>query len=170
MKTVIFDLDGTLADTSGDLIAAANACFSALGHGAQLDPVADQLTAFHGGRAMLRLGFQRLGIEDEGLVDGEYPRLLQHYRDNIDVLTVLYPGCLEAVDGLLSAGFKVGICTNKPEGLAEILMQRLKVRSNTQQLWVRSERGCAYSNDSAKRCPNGNASSARLSCMSLSSG
>ncbi|HBR39282.1 MAG TPA: haloacid dehalogenase, partial [Sulfitobacter pontiacus] len=37
MKTVVFDLDGTLADTSGDLIAAANACFRDMGEGDVLD-------------------------------------------------------------------------------------------------------------------------------------
>ena len=129
MKTVIFDLDGTLADTSSDLIAAANACFQALGFGDLLDEEADKLTAFHGGRAMLKLGFSRV---DAGLgeaeIDREYPKLLAHYGENIDVKTVLYPGCLEAVEALRSSGYAVGICTNKPEGLAETLMQRLGVR------------------------------------------
>ena len=128
MRTVIFDLDGTLADTSRDLIAAANACFQALGLGDRLDPVADAATAFRGGRAMLRLGFARMGIEDEMAVDAQYPHLLAAYRDGIDSHTRLYPGALSAVEALRSRGYAVGICTNKPEGLAQLLLERLGVR------------------------------------------
>ncbi|MDJ0626911.1 MAG: HAD-IA family hydrolase [Rhodobacter sp.] len=128
MRTVIFDLDGTLADTSGDLIAAANACFRDLGHGNPLDPVADRSTAFRGGRAMLRLGFDRLGLPDTAAVEDQYPRLLAWYGENIDVFTKLYPGVEAAVERLLETGYTVGICTNKPEALAETLMSRLGVR------------------------------------------
>ena len=128
MTTVVFDLDGTLADTSGDLIAAANRCFQALGHGALLDPVADALTAFHGGRAMLRLGFSRLGGVDEAAVDREYPLLLAHYARDIDVRTRLYPGAAAALDRLAGQGRRLAVCTNKPEALAETLLARLGVR------------------------------------------
>lgn len=132
MRTVIFDLDGTLADTSADLIDAANACFRALGHGDLLDPSADALTAFHGGRAMLRLGFSRLGQGDgqggEAEVDREYLRLLDFYEGGIARQTTLYPGAIAAVEALRVAGFATGICTNKPERLAAILLDRLGVR------------------------------------------
>jgi phosphoglycolate phosphatase len=127
MRTVVFDLDGTLADTSADLIAAANACFDELGHGRPLTVQDDALTAFHGGRAMLRLGFGRLGLGDDG-VDGCYPRLLDHYRDGICRETRMYPGAVQAVEALLGAGFACAVCTNKPEGLAEVLLRELGVR------------------------------------------
>lgn len=134
MNTVIFDLDGTLADTSGDLIAAANACFTDLGHGALLDEEVDKLTAFHGGRAMLSLGFSRLGDVVQADVDREYPRLLEFYKEDIDTKTTLYPGAMAAVEMLKSKGFAVGICTNKPEALAELLLQRLGIRSAFQSM------------------------------------
>lgn len=129
MKTVIFDLDGTLADTSGDLIDAANACFRGLGHGDLLDMAADQAVSFAGGRAMLRLGYARLGVTDsETLIDAQFPVLLKHYGENLDRYTVVYEGVQPAVQRLIDAGYRVGICTNKPEGLAEALMQRLGLR------------------------------------------
>ena len=124
MRCVVFDLDGTLADTSADLLAAANAALPrpVLGPG-------DALTAFHGGRAMLRLGFARLGQNwSEADVDASYPRLLEAYRAGIATHTRLYPGAMEAVERLKSLGFAVSICTNKPEGLAELLLAELGVR------------------------------------------
>lgn len=128
-RTVIFDLDGTIADTSADLIAAANACFRGLGHGDRLHPVEDALTAFHGGRAMLRLGFGRLSDDwAETLVDEQYPLLLQAYAEEIATHTKLYPGVEEAVARLTAAGYRLGVCTNKPEGLAETLLRQLHFR------------------------------------------
>ncbi len=128
MRTAVFDLDGTLADTSADLIAAANACFVARGFGTPLDPVADALTAFRGGRAMLRLGVERTGAPDV-LIYEEYQRLLDHYAAHIDVHTVLYPGVEAALDRLAGAGWVLAVCTNKPEGLAETLLTRLGIRT-----------------------------------------
>lgn len=126
MRTVVFDLDGTLADTSGDLIAAANVCFRAMGVSDQLEPQADAGTALRGGRAMLRLGLERLGNGvDEAEIDRYYPVLLDSYEGAIDTHTTLYPGAMAAVEALRSDGYAVAICTNKPEYLARILMARL---------------------------------------------
>ena len=128
-RSVIFDLDGTLADTSGDLIAAANHCFQGMGLDVRLDPQTDQGIALRGGRRMLSAGLMRAhGAVDEDLLLRWYPELLAYYGDHIDAQTVLYPGAMDAVARLTAQGDKVAICTNKPEGLAETLMTRLGVR------------------------------------------
>lgn len=128
--TVVFDLDGTLADTAGDLIAAANAALAGRGLTGLLDPVADALVAFRGGRAMLRAGYGRMpqdmllppGAEDEDL-----PLLLEHYGRNIAVHTRLYPGTEAALDALAEAGHTLAVCTNKPAALAEALLDALGI-------------------------------------------
>ncbi|QFT64119.1 HAD-IA family hydrolase [Roseivivax sp. THAF30] len=128
MRSVIFDLDGTLADTSGDLIAAANLCLSEMGATTRLDPQMDARTAFRGARAMLKLGLEREGAYSPDTVETWYPRLLEAYGADISRHTTLYPGAMEAVAALSASGFRVGICTNKPEGLAEQLLADLGIR------------------------------------------
>lgn len=129
--TVVFDLDGTLADTSADLIAAANSCFEARGVEPLLDPIADAPIAFRGGRAMLRAGYGRMpqdALLPPGAEDEDFPRLLDFYGHNIAVHTQLYPGVEAALEQLANDGHRLAICTNKPEGLAENLVRRLGIR------------------------------------------
>lgn len=133
MPTVVFDLDGTLADTAADLIAAANACFEARGLGALLDPVADAGIAFHGGRAMLRAGYARMPADTllpPGAEDADLPRLLAFYGANLTRHTRLYDGVRETLEALAAAGFRLAVCTNKPEGLAEDLLRALRIRQH----------------------------------------
>jgi phosphoglycolate phosphatase len=84
---------------------------------------------------MLQLGMERLGrAEDEAVIDRYYPVLLEAYAQAIDVHTVLYPGAMAAVERLSGDGYRVAICTNKPEGLARLLLERLGVLGAFQAL------------------------------------
>lgn len=128
-RTVVFDLDGTLADTGADLVAAANACFAEQGLGRPLDPVADRATAMRGGAAMLRLGLERTrGAWTEAEVSAQYDPLLAHYAEHIADETRLFDGAAEAVAEMRADGWRTAICTNKPERLAEALMAALGAR------------------------------------------
>jgi phosphoglycolate phosphatase len=95
----------------------------------QLDPEADAGTAFRGGRAMLRLGFARAAREwSEAAIDAAFPSFLRHYEARIDETSHFYPGARETVEALRAAGWRTGICTNKPERLAELLLDRMGLR------------------------------------------
>lgn len=127
MKSVIFDLDGTLADTSGDLLAAANHCFREMGFGDVLSRDKDAGVALRGGRFMLTAGLKRVEAFDPAKVDAYYPVLLEAYGAAISEHTELYPGAMDAIESLKLQGFGVGICTNKPEELAHQLLEDLGV-------------------------------------------
>ena len=116
VPTAVFDLDGTLVDTSGDMIAAANAC---LGEPV-LTPATDANIAFAGGRAMLEAGSLRQGrLWTQTEIDAAYPEFLARYSQVLSQRSKIYPGAREAVGALRENGWRVAICTNKPEDLAQ---------------------------------------------------
>ena len=128
MKSLVFDLDGTLADTSKDLICAANYCFTEKGISPPLDPEIDKLTALLGGKAMLKLGYSRL--EDtipDAQIEEQYQVLLGYYESSIDTYTKLYDMVPETLVALKAQGWLLGVCTNKPERLAIKLLASLGI-------------------------------------------
>ncbi len=133
MFTAVFDLDGTLADTSGDLLAAANARFESLGYPpvlGELDKETARNTAHAGGRAMLKAGAMRLGMDDpDGFAEAGYLALIEHYRAALSVHTKLYDNALDVLRSLQETGWQLSICTNKPIDLAEPLIQQLGLAS-----------------------------------------
>ncbi|MCG2633750.1 MAG: phosphoglycolate phosphatase [Gammaproteobacteria bacterium] len=119
---VLFDLDGTLADTAPDLAAAVNRLRADL----DLPPI-DYATirpvVSLGSPGMLRVG---LGLTPESPdYESHRNRLLEHYAKRLCVETLLFPGIAELLDSLDQAQLPWGVVTNKPEALAKPLMRAL---------------------------------------------
>ena len=122
IRTILFDLDGTLADTAPDLGFALNTLLQEEGR----QPIAHDLIrpeASHGARGLIKLGF---GLTP---TDGEFERLrarfLKLYADNLCRLTTLFPGVPELLEGLKKRNINWGIVTNKPAFLTDCLVAEL---------------------------------------------
>ncbi len=110
--TLVYDLDGTLADTAGDLMDALN--FVLEREGLEPLPVANARSLLGaGGRALIERGFAASGeaLAPEKL-EALFGDFLAHYNAHIAVHTKLYPGVAEALDSFAAAGFGQAICTN----------------------------------------------------------
>ena len=121
---ILFDLDGTLADTALDLTAALNHALRALGR----DPVpADEVRRMvgHGVRALVEKGLAATGIVSEALIDRALPSLLDYYQANIAEHTRPFDGVETALKALDADGVKTAICTNKLEALTRELIDAL---------------------------------------------
>ncbi len=128
MRTAIFDLDGTLVDTSGDMLAGANAIFERFGYGSPLSVADHAAVAFGGGRAMLKKGAELRGFSWGDRAEEAYQLFLTAYGANLDRYSTIYPGVEACLDQLEAEGWKLAVCTNKPSGLAEDLLTSLDLR------------------------------------------
>lgn len=122
ITTVLFDLDGTLADTAPDMGFALNEVLREYG---QSPRPLEELRPFtsHGSLGLIRHAFG-FGNENE-----RFPairqRFLDIYQTHLLVGTRLFPGMDALLERLEQSGVRWGVVTNKPGWLTEPLMQRL---------------------------------------------
>ncbi len=125
--TVLFDLDGTLIDTAGDLAAAINHALKAAGKRAvPLDRV--RYLVGHGARAMLTKALAEGGEREPapaGDLDALVADFLDYYGAHIAETSRPFPGAIEAIDAMRADGALIAICTNKRESLARALIEAL---------------------------------------------
>lgn len=119
-----FDLDGTLLDTSGDLAHALNHALGTVGRDA-LPVERVQRMVGRGARVMLTRALDATGGADPALIDRLFPVMIEHYADNIAVLTQPYPDLIDALDALEERGYRLAVCTNKIERLARRVLDAL---------------------------------------------
>ena len=110
VRAVLFDLDGTLADTAPDLGGALNRLRARRGLAAvpiaQLRPVASA-----GARGMLGVGLS-MAPGDAGY-DAAREEFLAEYEAALDRDTRLFDGVPECLSGLQARGLPWGVVTNK---------------------------------------------------------
>lgn len=123
--TIVFDLDGTLVDTAPDLVSSLNHTIAVAG----LPPVGyEDLTHLvgHGARAMIARAFALRGVPlDEDELQPLLDRFIDHYTAGMPGESQPYPGLVDALGRLREAGFRLAVCTNKMEGLAVPLIEKL---------------------------------------------
>ncbi len=123
IRTVLFDLDGTLADTAPDLAHALNLLLAEEGKMAlPYDTIRPEVS--HGASAMITLGFGRKPGDDD--FDRLRNRFLALYTENLCHHTKLFEGIPPLLQALKKQGMNWGVVTNKPSFLTIPLMARLR--------------------------------------------
>lgn len=122
---LIFDLDGTLADTAPDLLGATNAVLAAKGR-----PLLDLSNLRHmvgfGAKALISQAMEASGAP---VTEADMPSLtdifIAHYTSHIADGTRLFPGVTPTLAALKADGARLAVLTNKPQELTDLLLPRL---------------------------------------------
>jgi phosphoglycolate phosphatase len=111
ITAVLFDLDGTLADTLADITSSLNVALAGVG----LPPVSQASAAACVGWGVRRLVENAVPAAGPELIDELVTRFRAHYTEHLVVDTRPYPGIPELLDALAGRGLPLGILSNKPD-------------------------------------------------------
>ncbi|MBN1442053.1 MAG: HAD-IA family hydrolase [Planctomycetes bacterium] len=126
---IVFDLDGTLADSLRDLTESINAALARLG----LGPLHVEQVRLHVGDGVRRLVERSLGDSgDAALQEKAQELFLAHYRRHCTEHTRLYPGVRGALESLPRV--KKAVLTNKPEAMTREILAALGIEAHFRHL------------------------------------
>jgi phosphoglycolate phosphatase len=122
---LLCDLDGTLVDTVQDLTAVLNRLLAE----SDLAPLSEAQVRQIVGRGMPRLVADGFSLAGRPLADSEWDpavaRFMAMYNADPAAHTAVYPGVPETLDTLARAGWRIAVCTNKPEAPTAAILEAL---------------------------------------------
>jgi len=131
-RLVVFDLDGTLIDSAGDLAQAMNATLARLAPGTPPLPLTTVRRFIGNGAGVLvARSLQAVGLEVRP--EDALPVFLDCYRSRLLDTTRLYPGVSETLDQL--AGRTLAVLSNKPGDMSRTILQGLGVAGRFARIW-----------------------------------
>jgi phosphoglycolate phosphatase len=119
IKGIIFDLDGTLLDTLEDIADSANEALMSLG----FDPHPLDEYRFFVGNGVENLVKMMLPKDtQQQTVDQVIAVFQQAYNRNYANKCQPYPGIMSLIDELIQRGYKLGVCSNKPDAFTQVMV------------------------------------------------
>ena len=122
MDAVLFDLDGTLMDTLGDLADSVNAALAAAGHPTHPE-AAFKLFVGDGITELVRRTFPADALDGPGLKTA-VEAVRAEYGRRWDRRTRPYAGAAEMLAAVFGRGLPMGILSNKPDGFTRLIVDR----------------------------------------------
>jgi len=125
MQALVFDLDGTLVDSAGEIATALARTFEGLG----LEPIARARVEQLIGKGVRVLVERALAIRGAaGIdVDDAVARFESHYAETVGTGATLFPGVSEGLGLLEARGMPMAVVTNKPRYFTLQLLERLGI-------------------------------------------
>lgn len=120
---ILFDLDGTLIDSAPDLVETLNIVLKRHGRTTLTISAVKKLVG-NGARALLERGFKETGAPAENL-DALTVEFIETYVPNCAVLSRPFSGVIETLDTFANSGYRMAVCTNKPQAPSETILTEL---------------------------------------------
>ncbi len=118
---IIFDLDGTLIDSSEDIAWATNRTLNAFGHDLMdMEEIKENI-----GWGVKSLLEKLMPEETPERIMEARDKFLDFYGGHLVVKTYVYPGVEDTLTHFKSRDKKMAVVTNKPAGLAEKILKEL---------------------------------------------